>query len=215
MNPSTDVPSQRYKQELNDVIMFATKTNQERIEICKIRAEIFGLKTENTDLKSQLKSMKESLDGKTFMTSQNQEKLQKEQKSHAETEQLKNELKSLKDSFEGLKNIVLSQNQDQPKNEQETESNKELKNSVTSQNQDQLKNEQETDSNNENAKEIKLEKVEDHVEELLKLNQILKDLKKDNSKLAKEIERKDSVIENLKEELLKLSKENADLKYGK
>ena len=223
---------------MNDCILFSIKSKFERIETCKVRAKIF-------DLKSQLKSMKESLDEKTFMTSQNQEKHQKEQIS---TEELKNELKSLKDSLEGLKNSVLSQNQDQPKNEQETKSNKkieqlknevkslkdsfeELKNYVTSQNQDQLQNEQETDSNNENAKEIKLEKaekVEDHVEELLKLNQIIKDLKIDNLKLAngnielsKENEnyekvqnQNEALIKSLKEDLLKLSQENAHLKYG-
>ena len=189
--------------------MFVKKTNEEMVEICRMRYETYyyflnsshrklnivteiefrELKTKNLALKFQLESMQESFD--KFVASQNQDKLQNEQKFLSENEQLKNDFKSLKESFEELKNSVMSQNQVQPKNEQETE------------------------SNNENAKEIELEKVKDHVEEVPELNQIIKDLKKDNSKLAKEIERKDSVIENLKEELLKLSKENADLKYGK
>ena len=67
---------------------------------------------------------------------------------------MKTDIKNLKDAFADLKNYVMSQKQDQPRNEQETE------------------------SNNENAKEIKLEKIEDYVEELQKLNQINKDLKK-------------------------------------
>ena len=236
---------ERYEPDLDaldDCRMLAKNANHERIEICKTRFEIFGLKrlkTENIDLKSQLKSMKESLDElKTLVISQNQDKLQNEQKSVEENKHLKNEFKSLKDSFEELKNSVTSQNQDQPKNEQEIESNneieqlknkfkslkdsfKELKNSVTSQNQDEPQNEQETKSNNESAKEIKLEKVEGHVEEVPKLNQIIKDLKIDNLKLSKENEgyvkvqkQNEALIKSLKEDLLKLSQENAHLKYG-
>ena len=45
-----------YEPDLDDCKRLAMNANHERIEICKIRFEIFGLKTENIGLKSQLKA---------------------------------------------------------------------------------------------------------------------------------------------------------------
>ena len=75
---------------------------------------------------------------------------------------------------------------------------------------------------------LKKIKLEDQSEEIQKLNQVIKDLKNDNSKLSSENgklsqanedykeaqKQNDKVVKNLKEELLKLARENADLKYG-
>ena len=167
---------------------YAKKTSEEMVEICRVRAETFDSFKYSDINNGRLKSVveKEICDVKS------------------ENIDLKFKLKRLEESFADLKNFVISQNNDQPQNEQETE------------------------SNNENAKGIKLEKIEDYVEELQKLNQINKDLKKDNlklsnenTKLSKENEdyekmqkQNEAMIKSLKQDLLKLSQENVHLKYG-
>ena len=186
--------------------MFVKKTNEELVEICRMRYETYHSFMKSSHQKLNKVTEIEFHDFKEFVTSQyqydyeheNWQKPWNEQKTWQTIGLMRNELKSLNDSFEEFHISFVSQNQDQPKNEQKT------------------------DSNNENAKEIKLEKVEDHVEDVPKLNQIIKDLKIDNSKLSKENEdyvkvqkQNEAEIKNLKEDLLKLSQENADLKYGK
>ena len=119
---------------------------------------------------------------------------------------MKNELKSFKQTFEEVNNIVMSQNSNHAQNEQETKS--------------------ENLNANDNAK---MDIIEDHVEELQKLNRIIKDLKKDNVKLSNEnvklsdeenenyvvlLKQNEVVIKNLKEDNLNLHKEVGVLKYG-
>ena len=68
------------------------------------------------------------------------------------------------------------------------------------------------------SKKIKLEKVEDHVEQLDKLNQIITDLKNENSKLSEEnVAMKNLEKENqkLKQEIEKMQRENETLKKAK
>ena len=65
---------------------------------------------------------------------------------------------------------------------------------------------------------LKKMKMEGESEEIQKLNQIIKNLKKDNLKLSKRNEemqtQNEAMIKNLKEDCLKLARENVELKYG-
>ena len=109
-----------------------------------------------------------------------------------ENEHLKNEVKSLKESLTALKNFVTKKSFD------------DLKNLVMSENQNKSQNKKRIGSNNNsatsgNVEEINVEnqycfenpskkiKLEDPSEEVETLNQIIKDLREDNSKLRKEI----------------------------
>ena len=242
--------NERQEVDVSECKKFAEKTNEERVEICKIRVETFNffkktvselkedvekLKTEKNDLKLQMKITKESCDNVLmFATSMNDKKYKdvhendsnkKDQNSDdeqilEETERLKNEFKILKTSqnelqksFQDLKNLVIPQSQNKSPNEQVADHNKE-----------KTGNAEETEFDPP-AKKIRLE---DQNEEIQKLNQVIKDLKNDNSKLSSENgklsqanedykeaqKQNDKVVKNLKEELLKLARENADLKYG-
>ena len=97
-----------------------------------------------------------------------------ETKIQDENEILKNQLKSMMESFNDLKTFVMSQNQEKPKIGQETGSNKE-----NSDNKIVHEFEQPV------SKKIKLEKVEDYVEEIQRLNEDLKNLKEENVMLSK------------------------------
>ena len=135
-----------------------------------------------------------------------------------ETEQLKNDFKllmtsqnELKKSFQDLMNLVMSQNQNKSQNEQGADPINE-----------NSRHAEETDFNPP-AKKIRLK---DQNEDIQRLNQVIKDLENDNSKLSSENgklskaiedykdlqEQNDKVVKNLKEELLKLDREIADLK---
>ena len=150
---------------------------------------------ENNELKNQFKNLKEShsdvkkslKDLKTFVVShQNQSEQLLETKIEDENEHLKNEVKSLKESLTALKNYVTKKSFD------------DLKNLVMSENQNKSQNKKRIGSNNNSAtsgneEEINVEnqskkvKLEDPSEEVETLNQIIKDLREDNSKLRKEI----------------------------
>ena len=94
----------------------------------------------------------------------------------------------LEDELKSLKSLVMSQNQEKPQKEQETDPN----------------------FNNPFCFETPLKKkikLEDQSDEIQKLNQTIKDLKENALKQSQ-------IIKNLKEDNLKLCKENADYKYG-
>ena len=182
--------------------MFVNKTNKEMVEICRIRAEIFDSfkSTTNGNLDSALETEIFELKTENIIL-----KYQLESNKESLGE-LKNELKSFKQTFEEVNNIVMSQNSNHAQNEQETKS--------------------ENLNANDNAK---MDIIEDHVEELQKLNRIIKDLKKDNVKLSNEnvklsdeenenyvvlLKQNEVVIKNLKEDNLNLHKEVGVLKYG-
>ena len=195
---------------IDDCKMFMEKANEERVEICSIRAkaiqinpanignhgELLEAKVQNEILKNELWRLKESMEDK---------------------ETLKNDLKNLnesqndiKKSMEDLKDIVMSQNQS-------ASAGKEGEPNIES----QFCFEQ----------PLKKIKLEDQSEEIQRLNQVVKDLKDDNLKLSEkntkilkdaEEMKKDllklarGVVElNLKEERLKLAKENVESKYGR
>ena len=143
-------------------------------------------------------------------------------------DQLANYVKSLKESHDNLlkkvndlEKLMVSQNQNKPQNELGMQSNS---------NSENVGNDEEPNFENPFCFEQPLNKIklEDQSEEIQKLNQVIKDLKNDNSKLSSENgklsqanedykeaqKQNDKVVKNLKEELLKLARENADLKYG-
>ena len=208
--------------------------NEDRVEICRIRAETFDSFKKSTrkfdkvieeeickmKLNSliQWKRLKESCDKfEKFMTSQNQEK-QNEQKIASEKDNqdfeiaVKSSVTKIEEENEQLRNDVKDLKA----------SFEDLKNCVMSKNHDQAQNEQGTESNNQNAnesdfenpyefehpaKKIKLEKVEDNAEEIQKLNETIKDLKKDVLEISKENGR---LSRQYEEENAKLSKRNEE-----
>ena len=155
-------------------------------------------------------------------------------KVQEENDQLKNELKILKESqnelkksFQDLTDLVMSQNQNKPQNDQETTSNN---GSVENENQNSAGSDNTDEPYFENPFEferpLKKIKLEDQSEEIQKLNQVIKDLKEGNLKLQKEVaklskanddyeevqKQNEAIIKNLKEENLKLHQEILDLK---
>ena len=203
------------------------KPKEELLEICRVRAETsdsfktFGnsaelaevvdiefrdVKTENIELKFQLKGLQCKFE--QFVNSQNQNKPIYEQESESnlenqapvnteqdliakiqeESDQLKNDLKILnesqdevKKSFQDLKNIVMSQNMNKPHSERES----------TSANENtEDENQNFTVTEFENAFEfempVKKIKLEDQNEEIQKLKQVIEDLRKDVMKLSEE-----------------------------
>ena len=211
---------------------FVGKTNEEMVEICRVKyetfdsfkqdpsnsklvevvdAEILDLKTDDIDLKFQLKRLRDNFE--QYVNSQNQNKPQNEQecelnnknqdpvnaeqylvtKVQEENDQLKNELKILKESlnelkksFQDLKELVMSQDQNKPQNEQETTNNENVENEnkkyARSDNTDELVFENPFEF----EKPLKKIKLEDQSEEIQKLNQVIKDLKEGNLKLQTE-----------------------------
>ena len=179
--------------------MFVEKTNEEILEICRIRAETFhsfhnfayGKLNEVTE--TEIREMKiENMD-------------------------LKNQLRSLKESCSKFEKFLMSQTQDKPQNldqfqsKQETQSNGE--NSDEGDSEDSQEFEQPT-------KKIKVVWNDRHNKRIRILRETVMELKKDNSKLSNEIaklskenedykeERRqtEALIKNLKGDLLKLSK---------
>ena len=126
--------------------------------------QILGSKIQNEQLKNELKCLKESVE---------------------ENRSMLNDMKSLKEShdhllkkFQDLEKFVISQNQNKTQNEQGKQSNS---------NSEKLGNDEEPNFENpfcfeQPPKKIKLE---DQSEEIQRLNQIINDLKEDNSKLSK------------------------------
>ena len=168
------------------------------------------LKTENIELKFQLKSLKESWDNlEQLVDSENQPKTLNESKNEnqdpendekplvaklqAENDNLKNELKILKEShneikksFIDLKNIMMSKNHNKPQIEQETNSNNAI---IENQNQNSAKiiDAEEPDFEYEYEFEWPVKKIWLKDEsEVQKLNQVITDLKKDNLYLSQE-----------------------------
>ena len=192
---------------IDDCKMFMEKSNEERVVICSMRAkanknqwahirdygELFESKVHNELLKNELQMLKESI---------------------KDTQSLKNDLKNInesqndiKKSLEEFKDVVKSQNQDKTQIEQEIGSNS---NSANAGNDEQKPFCFE--------QPLKKMKMEGESEEIQKLNQIIKNLKKDNLKLSKRNEemqtQNETMIKNLKEDCLKLARENVELKYG-
>ena len=194
---------------IDDCKVFIEKTNEERIEICSIRAkanqnpanvgnyaELLEAKVQNELLKNELRGLKESMKDKE--TTKN------------DLKQINESQNDIKKSMEDLMDIVMSQNQS-------ANAGKEEEPNIES----QFCFEQ----------PLKKIKLEDQSEEIQRLNQIVKDLKDDNLKLSEkntkilndaEEMKKDllklarGVVElNLKEERLKLAKENVESKYGR
>ena len=104
--------------------------------------------------------------------------------SHKEIGELRNELKRLNEAFNNVKKIVMDQDQNKPQKDQETDTN--------------------AGHSDQPPKKTKLEEQNEEIE---KLNQIIKDLKKDAQKHTE-------VIKNLKEDNIKLYTEVTGLKYG-
>ena len=152
---------------IDDCKMFMEKVNEERVEICSIRAkaiqinpanignhgELLEAKVQNEILKNELWRLKESIKDK---------------------ETLKNDLKKLneshndiKESIEDLKNIVIFQNQSRP---QSANVGTDQKSNIETQFcfQQPLKNIM----------------FEDQSEAIQRLNQFIKNLKEDNLKLS-------------------------------
>ena len=178
--------------------------------------EILGTKIQNEQLKNELKCLKESVE---------------------ENKSMANDLKRLKESHDhllkkvnDLEKLVISQNQNKTQNEQGIQSTS---------NSEKVGNDEEPNYENPFCFEQPLKKIklEDQSEEIQKLNQVIKDLKEENStltvkntKLSKqnevmqiqnetmiknlkedqreEIHRLNQVITDLKEDNLKLSNEN-------
>ena len=189
------------------------KTNEERVEMCRIRAKanqnpadvgdngkLLESKTQNEQLKNELWRLKEFT---------------------KDRETMKNDLKTLKEtqsdikkSIEDLKNKVMSQNQNKTQNVQGIGSNNDSTNAANE--------EQNSFCFEQPVKKIKME---DQNGEIQRLTQIIKDLKDDNSKLSTEIAKlsqhneemqnqNEATIKNLKEDRLKLAREVVELKYG-
>ena len=194
---------------INDCKMFFEKTNEERVEICSIRAkanqnpadvgnytELLEAKVQNELLTNELRRLKESM--------------KDEETTKNDLKQINESQNDIKKSMEDLMDIVMSQNQS-------ANAGKEEEPNIES----QFCFEQ----------PLKKIKLEDQSEEIQRLNQIVKDLKDDNLKLSEkntkilndaEEMKKDllklarGVVElNLKEERLKLAKENVESKYGR
>ena len=209
---------------VDDCKMFMEKTNEERVEICSIRAkakqnpadvrnygELHEAKVQIELLKNELWRLKESMEDK---------------------ETLKNDLKNLnesqndiKKSMEDLKDVVMSQNQNNAQNEPNEK--------VTRSNHDSANAGNDEQNSFCFEQPFKKIKMEDLNEEIQRLNQIIKDLKEDNSKLSKENTKiteenaklskhneemqtqNEAMIKNLEEDRLKLARENVELKYGR
>ena len=135
-------------------------------------------------------------------------------------DQLANYVKSLKESHDNLlkkvndlEKLMVSQNQNKPQNELGMQSNS---------NSENVGNDEEPNFENPFCFEQPLNKIklEDQSEEIQKLNQVIKDLKEENStltvkytKLSKQNEemqiQSEAMIKNLKEENSKLTMENS------
>ena len=150
------------------------KTNEERVEMCRIRAKanqtpadfenngkLLESKTQNEQLKNELWRLKEFT---------------------KDRETMKNDLKTLKETQSDIKKSI-----------------EDLKNKVMSQNQNKTQNVQGIGSNNDSAnagneeqnsfcfeQPVKKIKMEDQNGEIQRLTQIIKDLKDNNSKLSVE-----------------------------
>ena len=205
---------------MDDCKVLVEKTNEERVEICSIRAkangnvsdvgnyeELLESKIQNEQLKCELQRLKDS--------KKREKTLEKDLKNLNESHY------DLKKSVEDLKDAVMSQNQNKNQNEQEIGSSNDTANA-------------ENDEQNPFCFEQPLKKIkkEDQSEEIQRLNQIIKDLKEDNSKLSKENTKisdenaklskhneemqtqNEAMIKNLKEDRLKLAREIVELKYG-
>ena len=201
-----DMIKHDHVKDMDDCKMLVEKTAEERVEICSIRAkanqnhadggnygELLEAKVQNELLKNELQKLKESIKDKETMTND----LKNLNESHND----------FKKSLEEFKDVVKSQNQNKTQNEQEIGSNS---NSANAGNDEQ----------NPFCFEqpLKKMKMEGESEEIQKLNQIIKNLKKDNLKLSKRNEemqtQNETMIKNLKEDCLKLARENVELKYG-
>ena len=118
-----------------------------------------------------------------------------------QNEQLKNELKCLKESVEENKSMAKDMKSLKESHDQLLKKFQDLENLVISQNQKKTQNEQGTQSNrnSENIRIIKEPnfkhpfcfeqlpkklKLEDQIEEIQRLNQVIKDLREQNSKLS-------------------------------
>ena len=164
-----------------------------------------GKKSESDNLKVAVSSLKTSV-----------HEINEENKS------LKNELKTLKKSHEDLKksqedlkNFVMSKNQKEKEHENAENENPNIAEVVGNAEEPNVTNEFAFDRP---SKKIKLEKVEDHVEQLDKLNQIITDLKNENSKLSEEngaMKNLEKENQKLKQEIEKMQRENETLKKAK
>ena len=195
-----------YKTDLDDCQMFAEKAVHERIEICKVRAEIFNLKTENTDLKSQLKRLKKSCDKfETFLTTQNQNNTQKEQETNANNENTENK----------NKNSGKGENARECKFKKECDFEEPPKKIKLEDQSDEIERlnhiiEDLKEGNLNLQKEVaKLSKANNDYEEVQKENEAtVKKLKEENLKIHQESQ---VIIKDLKKDNFELSKKNAKL----
>ena len=151
--------------------------------------QIVGSKIQNEQLKNELKCLKESVE---------------------ENRSMLIDMKSLKEShdhllkkFQDLEKFVISQNQNKTQNEQGAQSNS---------NSGNVGIDEEPNFENPFCFEqpLKKLKLEDQSEEIQRLNQIIKDLKEDNSKLSKMNAK--LVIEN--DNFKKVKKEDEDKHDG-
>ena len=183
---------------LDDYKMIVEKTNEERVELCRVRfSHNNELKTLNTAFK----------DWKDIVKSQKQDCASAQQSLKNELKTLKDSHDDLKNSFQELKNLVTSQNANpnKPKNEIETDEPSEKKTKLEKKKymkKSRLELRQENKKlSQENAKLR---------EENSKLQNDNLNLSKENFKLSKTIEeaqkQNEAVKKNLQEDILKLLK---------
>ena len=175
--------------------MFMEKTNEERVEICKIRAkanqnqvdvgnyaELLEANVQNELLKNELRSLKESLKDKENMKN--------------DLKQINESQNDIKKSMEDLKAVVLSQNQSKP---QRANAGKEGEPNIK------------TQFCFEFEQPLKKIKLEDQSEEIQRLNQVIKILKEDNLKLSEKNTKISKDAEEMKKDLLKLARAVVEL----
>ena len=196
--------------DLDDCKMFAEKAVHERIEICKVRAEIFNLKSENTDLKSQLKSLKKSCDKfETFLTTQNQNNPQNEEESNASNENIENKNQN---SGEG-ENAGESKLKDECDFEEPPKKIKLEDQSEEIERLNHVINDLKEGNLNLQKEVAKLSKANDDYEEVQIQNEAtVKKLREENLKIHQESQ---VIIKDLKKDNFELSKENAKLSKAK
>ena len=218
-------------------LKFLGKTNEERVEICRVRfetfdafkdqpsssklvevvdAEICDLKTYDLDLKFQLQRLKDNFE--QFVNSQNQNRPLTEQESGSNNEDQapsnaeQNNAAKIQEENDQLKNElkILKESQNEIK-----KSFQDLKNIVMSFKQNKPRNEQETNYDNENTEnENQISTNTENTEEsdsenLFGFEQPLKKIKLEDQ--SEEIRKLKQVNKNLKEGNSQLQKEVAKL----
>ena len=167
-------------------------TKEQKATLCKMQSPDGTIKIIRIVLPTSINQSPEKVEEflkkinseNTFVALSSSEAIEFAVSCHRENEELKKELKSLKEALNDVKKIVMAQDQNKPQKDQETDTN--------------------AGHSDQPPKKTKLEEQNEEIE---KLNQIIKDLKKDAQKHTE-------VIKNLKEDNIKLYTEVTGLKYG-